>query len=112
MQRRDRLGGAAAAGGSVPGLTPPLLRELQVSSTGEAPAQGEGLRPCAARLRCADSRVDPAWLFACGAGELQELRSAARGCAALQPMLEQLVAHRLEAPSSVIAEAIAAQPRR
>jgi len=92
-------------------------------------ALAEGQRPFAALLSCADSRVDPAWLFACGAGELYEVRSAgntafaeaigsldyavsvlgvplvlvlghsscggvraARGSAALTPMLEQLVA--------------------
>jgi len=36
----------------------------------------QGQRPFAALLSCADSRVDPAWLFACGAGELFEVRSA------------------------------------
>ncbi len=39
-------------------------------------ALAEGQRPFAALLCCADSRVDPAWLFACGAGELFEVRSA------------------------------------
>jgi carbonic anhydrase len=91
-------------------------------------ALAEGQRPFAALLSCADSRVDPAWLFACGAGELYEVRSAgntafreaigslefavgvlgvplllvlghsgcgavkaARGTAALSPLLEELV---------------------
>jgi carbonic anhydrase len=39
-------------------------------------ALAQGQRPFAALLSCADSRVDPAWLFACGAGELFEVRSA------------------------------------
>jgi len=39
-------------------------------------ALAEGQRPFAALLSCADSRVDPAWLFACGSGELFEVRSA------------------------------------
>lgn len=91
-------------------------------------ALAEGQRPFAALLSCADSRVDPAWLFACGAGGLYEVRSAgntafreaigslefavgvlgvplllvlghsgcgavkaARGTAALSPLLEELV---------------------
>lgn len=40
----------------------------------EALAQGQ--KPFAAVLSCADSRVDPAWLFACGSGELFQVRSA------------------------------------
>ena len=40
----------------------------------EALAQGQ--RPFAAILSCSDSRVDPSWLFACGAGELYQVRSA------------------------------------
>jgi carbonic anhydrase len=36
----------------------------------------QGQRPFAATLSCADSRVDPSWLFACGSGELFEVRSA------------------------------------
>jgi carbonic anhydrase len=39
-------------------------------------ALAQGQRPFAALLSCADSRVDPAWLFACGSGELFEVRSA------------------------------------
>jgi carbonic anhydrase len=36
----------------------------------------QGQRPFAATLSCADSRVDPSWLFACGTGELFEVRCA------------------------------------
>ena len=35
-----------------------------------------GQRPWAALLACADSRVAPEWLFACGMGELFEVRTA------------------------------------
>jgi carbonic anhydrase len=36
----------------------------------------EGQRPFAVTLSCADSRVDPNWVFACGSGELFQVRSA------------------------------------
>jgi carbonic anhydrase len=39
-------------------------------------ALAEGQRPFAAVLSCADSRVDPGWLFACAAGELYQVRNA------------------------------------
>ena len=39
-------------------------------------ALAQGQRPFAAVLSCADSRVDPGWLFACAAGELYQVRSA------------------------------------
>ena len=39
-------------------------------------ALAEGQKPFAATLSCADSRVDPSWLFACGSGELFEVRCA------------------------------------
>ncbi|MCP9834245.1 MULTISPECIES: carbonic anhydrase [unclassified Cyanobium] len=39
-------------------------------------ALAAGQRPWAAVLCCADSRVAPEWIFACGAGELFEVRSA------------------------------------
>lgn len=39
-------------------------------------ALATGQRPWAAILGCADSRVPPEWLFACGPGELFEVRSA------------------------------------
>jgi len=39
-------------------------------------ALAQGQRPFAAILSCADSRVDPGWLFACAAGELYQVRSA------------------------------------
>ncbi len=39
-------------------------------------ALAQGQRPFAAVLSCADSRVDPGWLFDCAAGELYQVRSA------------------------------------
>jgi len=39
-------------------------------------ALAEGQKPFAAILSCADSRVDPAWIFARGSGELFQVRSA------------------------------------
>lgn len=39
-------------------------------------ALAKGQEPFAAILSCADSRVDPGWLFACGSGELYQVRSA------------------------------------
>ncbi len=39
-------------------------------------ALAAGQRPWAAVLCCADSRVAPEWIFACGSGELFEVRSA------------------------------------
>jgi carbonic anhydrase len=39
-------------------------------------ALAQGQKPFAAILSCADSRVDPGWLFACGSGELFQVRCA------------------------------------
>ena len=39
-------------------------------------ALAQGQSPFAAVLSCADSRVDPGWLFDCAAGELYQVRSA------------------------------------
>lgn len=39
-------------------------------------ALAQGQKPFAAVLSCADSRVDPSWIFACGSGELFQVRSA------------------------------------
>ena len=39
-------------------------------------ALAQGQKPFAAILCCADSRVDPAWIFACDPGELFQVRSA------------------------------------
>lgn len=36
----------------------------------------KGQKPFAALLSCADARVDPSWIFACGSGELFQVRSA------------------------------------
>jgi len=124
----------AAAWQQASGLASPQERMRQMQTVWQQGCQidplalAEGQRPFAALLSCADSRVDPAWLFACGAGELYEVRSAgntafreaigslefavgvlgvplllvlghsgcgavkaARGTAALSPLLEELV---------------------
>jgi len=39
-------------------------------------ALAQGQKPFAAILSCADSRVDPGWVFASGSGELFQVRSA------------------------------------
>jgi carbonic anhydrase len=39
-------------------------------------ALAKGQKPFAAILSCADSREDPGWVFACGSGELFQVRSA------------------------------------
>lgn len=39
-------------------------------------ALAQGQKPFAALLSCADSRVDPGWVFACGSGELFQVRTA------------------------------------
>lgn len=39
-------------------------------------ALAKGQKPFAAILSCADSRVDPSWIFASGSGELFQVRSA------------------------------------
>jgi carbonic anhydrase len=39
-------------------------------------ALAQGQKPFAALLSCADSRVDPSWIFASGSGELFQVRSA------------------------------------
>jgi carbonic anhydrase len=39
-------------------------------------ALAQGQRPFAAVLSCADSRVDPGWLFDCASGEIYQVRSA------------------------------------
>jgi carbonic anhydrase len=60
----------------------PELRMHQLNSIWEQNCQidpialAEGQKPFAAILSCADSRVDPGWLFACGSGELFQVRSA------------------------------------
>ena len=124
----------AAAWQQASGLASPQERMRQMQTVWQQGCQidplalAEAQRPFAALLSCADSRVDPAWLFACGAGELYEVRSAgntafreaigslefavgvlgvplllvlghsgcgavkaARGTAALSPLLEELV---------------------
>lgn len=53
-----------------------LAQVWQASCQIAPQALTEGQRPFAALLSCADARVDPGWLFACGAGELFQVRSA------------------------------------
>ncbi|KEF42076.1 MAG: carbonic anhydrase [Cyanobium sp. CACIAM 14] len=58
-------------------------------------ALAAGQRPWAAILCCADSRVGPEWIFACGSGELFEVRSAgntafAEGIASLEYAVAEL----------------------
>ncbi|MDM7951721.1 MAG: carbonic anhydrase [Cyanobium sp. CZS 25K] len=58
-------------------------------------ALADGQRPWASVLCCADSRVAPEWIFACGAGELFEVRSAgntafAEGIASLEYAVAEL----------------------
>jgi carbonic anhydrase len=48
----------------------------QIAPQALAQALAQGQRPFAAVLSCADSRVDPGWLFDCAAGELYQVRSA------------------------------------
>lgn len=68
----------ASAGGS----STPEKRMLELQTIWEHNCQieplalAEGQRPFAAILSCADSRVEPDWLFACGSGELFQVRSA------------------------------------
>ncbi|WP_216900711.1 carbonic anhydrase [Synechococcus sp. CCY 9618] len=58
-------------------------------------ALAAGQRPWASVLCCADSRVAPEWIFACGSGELFEVRSAgntafAEGIASLEFAVAEL----------------------
>jgi carbonic anhydrase len=55
-------------------------------------ALAQGQKPFAALLCCADSRVDPSWVFACGSGELFQVRSAGNtACDAAVASLEYAV---------------------
>ena len=72
----------ASAWSSARGLSSPTQRMQVLSRIWSRECQidpmalEQGQRPFAATLSCADSRVDPSWLFACGAGELFEVRCA------------------------------------
>ena len=71
-----------AAAWSAAAAAPPEQRMEPLSSLWRHTCQiapqalAKGQRPFAAVLSCADSRVDPGWLFACAAGELYQVRSA------------------------------------
>ncbi len=68
----------ATAGGSGP--PEQRMRKLQTfwehNCQIDPLALAEGQKPFASILSCADSRVEPDWLFACGSGELFQVRSA------------------------------------
>ncbi|MEB3254879.1 MAG: carbonic anhydrase [Synechococcaceae cyanobacterium] len=72
----------AKAWATASGKGTPEQRMHQLNSIWEQNCQidpvalAQGQKPFAATLSCADSRVDPGWLFACGSGELFQVRSA------------------------------------
>jgi carbonic anhydrase len=79
LQEGNRLYAAAwsAAAAAPPEQRMEPLSTLWRHTCQVAPqALAEGQRPFAAVLSCADSRVDPGWLFACAAGELYQVRNA------------------------------------
>lgn len=79
QEGNDRFAKAWAAASGNPS---PHQRKQILSRIGEQDCQidpvalAQGQKPFAAVLSCADSRVDPTWLFACGSGELFQVRSA------------------------------------
>ena len=67
----------AASGSGTPRQRMDRLRQIWENNCQIDPVALEhGQKPYAAILSCADSRVDPSWVFATGAGELFQLRSA------------------------------------
>ena len=67
----------AASGKATPEQRMGILRTIWENNCQIDPvALAQGQKPFAAVLSCADSRVDPGWLFACGSGELFQVRSA------------------------------------
>jgi carbonic anhydrase len=79
QQGNDRFVQAwgAARAADDPGRRMQVLASLWQNNCQIDPlALADGQKPFAAVLSCADSRVDPGWLFACGAGELFQVRSA------------------------------------
>ena len=67
----------AAAGSGTPRQRMDRLRVIWEHNCQIDPAAlARGQKPYAAILSCADSRVDPSWVFAAGAGELFQVRSA------------------------------------
>ena len=68
---------AAAGGAATPQQRMARLNDIWEQNCQIDPqALAQGQKPFAALLCCADSRVDPGWLFASGSGELFQVRSA------------------------------------
>lgn len=68
---------AAASGKASPQQRMEILNNIWEQNCQIDPvALAQGQKPFAAVLSCADSRVDPGWLFACGSGELFQVRTA------------------------------------
>lgn len=68
---------AAASGKANPAERMAILNDIWERNCQIDPvALAQGQKPYAAILSCADSRVDPGWLFASGSGELFQVRSA------------------------------------
>lgn len=68
---------SAASGQANPAERMAILNDIWERNCQIDPvALAQGQKPYAAILSCADSRVDPGWLFASGSGELFQVRSA------------------------------------
>ncbi len=68
---------SAASGKANPAERMAILNDIWERNCQIDPvALAQGQKPYAAILSCADSRVDPGWLFASGSGELFQVRSA------------------------------------
>ncbi|MFM7452756.1 MAG: carbonic anhydrase, partial [Cyanobium sp.] len=68
---------AAASGKANPAERMAILNDIWERNCQIDPvALAQGQKPYAAILSCADSRVDPGWLFASGSGELFQVRNA------------------------------------
>ena len=67
---------SAARGGTAQQRMQQLSAIWQDNCQIDPQALAQGQKPFAAVLSCADARVDPGWLFACGSGALFQVRSA------------------------------------
>ena len=75
--RRFAKAWVAAAGKGTPRQRMDRLNTIWDDNCQIDPAAlAQGQKPLAAILSCADSRVDPSWIFASGSGELFQVRSA------------------------------------
>ncbi|MFM1812753.1 MAG: hypothetical protein RLZZ336_1691 [Cyanobacteriota bacterium] len=75
--RRFAKAWVAAAGKGTPRQRMDRLNTIWDDNCQIDPAAlAQGQKPFAAILSCADSRVDPSWIFASGSGELFQVRSA------------------------------------